>query len=87
MNISEDQYAEIIAGIRVLELQQETILKQQDSMFDRLKEQDDILDGLKSQADKGKGALWVLMSLGSAASMIIGFFAANAKSILQWLSR
>lgn len=87
MNISEDQYAEIISGIRVLETELQTLFKQHESMFARLKEQDTILDELKSQSDRGKGALYILLTLGSAASMVIGFFAANAKSILQWFSR
>ena len=87
MNISEDQYAEIIAGIKVLEHQQQSLMRQHESMFSRLREQDEILDDLRLKAEQGKGALWVLMSLGSLASMIVGFFVANAKSIIQWLSR
>ena len=78
--LSDQELHKLMTDVAVL-------VKELDRLFTRMKEQDVILAELKSKADQGKGVLWVLVGLGSAASMFAGFMMANAKSFIQFLAR
>ena len=80
MTLSEEQVIKLLENVAVLVKDMESVLK-------RLEEQDQILDDLKASKEQGKGVLWVLIGLGSLASAVAGFLAANAKTILTWFTR
>jgi hypothetical protein len=80
MTLSEEQVIKLLENVAVL-------VKDMDSVLARLKEQDAILADLRASKEQGKGVLWVLIGLGSVASAVAGFLAANAKTLLTWMAR